>query len=82
MTIDRYVFTNKMTHGKKWDTSNVPEGVQDVLLKYDDKATALKEEYKAKLLQDPEELREYGFITTDHCPDGYDGKQHTITTYI
>ena len=82
MTVGRHCFTNKMTHGKKWDTSNVPNGVMDVLLKYDDKATALKEEYKTKLLQDPEELKEYGFILTDHCPDGYDGKQHTITTYI
>ena len=82
MTIDRHCFTDQMTHGKKWNTRNVTEEVMAVLQKYNAKATELKEKYVFDLLKEQDVLREYGFILTDHCPDGYDGKQHTITTYI
>jgi len=50
--------------------------------KYDNKVNKQKEKNKEKLLANPEYLREYGWILTDWCPDGFDGKQMTITTYI
>jgi len=81
MTIDRHCFTDQMTHGKKWNTKNVLKEVMLVLQKYNSKATELKKNYESDLVKDTD-LREYGFILTDHCSDGYDGKQHTITTYI
>jgi hypothetical protein len=45
------------------------------------KAEELKTEYQ-KGLEKRDDFREFGWILTDHCTDGYDGKQHTISTYI
>jgi hypothetical protein len=81
MTLDRHVFTDKMKYGKIWKTEDVSDDVLAVLKKYNQITLDLKETYKAKILE-REDFREYGWILTDHCPDGYDGKQHTITTYI
>jgi hypothetical protein len=81
MTLDRHVFTLEMTFGKLWDTEDVSDEVMGVLHKYNKMSLDLKQEYKAEILE-REDFREYGWILTDHCPDGFDGKQHTITTYI
>lgn len=55
---------------------------RDVLVQYDAKSTALKEQWYNKLLACKDLFVEFGWILTDHCPDGIDGKQLTITTYI
>jgi hypothetical protein len=81
MTVDRHVFTSEIKYGFKWDTKGIAKPVFDVLKKYDDMAEELKVAYIKELEENPD-LREFGWILTDHCPDGYDGKQHTITTYI
>lgn len=81
MTLDRHVFTSKIEHGWKWDTEDIAEKVKAVLTEFDSKASQLKTKYEEEL-EARDDLREYGWILTDHCNDGYDGKQHTITTYI
>ena len=70
-----------MTKGKPWETEEISDEVMGVLQKYNKVSLDLKETYKAEILE-REDFREYGWILTDHCPDGFDGKQHTITTYI
>ena len=64
-----------------WETSDISSGVKAVLDKYDAKAEDLKLQYQHELEKRPD-MREYGWVLTDHCPDGYDGKQHTQTSYI
>ena len=81
MTEDKHVFTGEIQNGRKWDTEPISKGVQDVLDKYNLKAEELKTEYQ-KGLEKRDDFREFGWILTDHCTDGYDGKQHTLTTYI
>ena len=77
----RHVFTSETKFGKEWDTTDISDGVKAVLAKYDKKAEAIKQAYQEEL-EKRDDFREFGWIYTDHCPDGYDGKQHTITTYI
>eukprot|EP00978_Attheya_sp_CCMP212_P041206 scaffold233203_cov59-Attheya_sp.AAC.2 len=55
--------------------------LQAVLDDADEKATALKEDYKKKLIANPD-FDNYGWILSDYCPDDFDGKQLTIATYI
>ena len=81
MTESRHVFMNEGSEDYKWDTAKMDEGIKKVLDKYNAIAQELKTKYEAEL-EAGEDLREYGWILTDHCTDGYDGKQHTITTYI
>lgn len=81
MSPGRNVFTSKATIGTKWKTDKISSNVMDVLKKYDAKATELKTKYQEEIEQG-EDFREFGWILTDHCPDGFDGKQHTLTTYI
>ena len=81
MTVDRHVFTSEIKNGFEWDTKNIAKPVMDVLQKYDAIAEDLRTEY-TKEIEQRDDFREYGQILTDHCNDGYDGKQHTITTYI
>ena len=79
--MDRHVFTSSIEHGSKWDRSLISKEVQDVLNTYEGMAEELKEAYKVDI-EKRDYLREFGWILTDQCTDGYDGKQHTITTYI
>lgn len=81
MAPGRHVFTHETKAGTEWNTDNVSSNVMEVLKKYDDKATELKTKYQEEIEQ-REDFREFGWILTDHCPDGFDGKQHTITTYF
>jgi len=81
MTLDRHVFTSSIEHGWKWETEDISKTVMAVLEKYDGLAKDLKISY-TKNIKKRDDFREYGWILTDHCEDGYDGKQHTITTYI
>lgn len=81
MTLDRHVFTGEIKHGWVWEVEKIDQSVRDVLDKYDGKALDLKLKYEEEI-KERDDFREYGWILTDHCQDGYDGKQHTITTYI
>ena len=98
MTLDRHTFTGNVRargrpfgegddnewdtdFGKAWDTDSISTGTKAVLQKYDAKAEELKNKYQAEI-EKKDNFREFGWILTDHCPDGYDGKQHTITTYV
>lgn len=60
------------------------DDIQEVLNNYDAKANKLKQEHKEHLLNDVDrdEFNNYGFILSDYGPDGFDGKQVTIATYI
>jgi hypothetical protein len=55
--------------------------VKDVLLRYDAKSTQLKKDFFDKVSKDPK-FATQGWVLSDHFPDGIDGKQLTITTYI
>ena len=56
--------------------------LQAVLDEYDETSSALKEAYKAKIMDERDVFNNYGWILSDFCPDGFDGKQLTMTTYI
>ena len=83
MEVGRHVFTDAMPNSikKKWDTKNIDPKIFGVMTKYDDLSQGLKEESKSKI-RAMSEFREYGWILSDWCPDGFDGKQLTIATYI
>ena len=81
MSLDRHVFTSEVTVGTPWDTSKFTPEIREVMDKYNKKSNDLKVAYQKEIEKRPD-FRDYGWILTDHCPDGYDGKQYTITTYI
>lgn len=56
--------------------------LQAVLETYEQKANALKEAYKDKIMENKDEFNNYGWILSDYCPDGFDGKQLTVASYI
>jgi len=56
--------------------------LQAVLDEYDETSSALKEAYKAEIMDERDVFNDYGWILSDFCPDGFDGKQLTMTTYI
>lgn len=82
----RHVFMSKDSDDdgslvKDWDTTKISKNTIAVMEEYDAKVEKIKEANKAALLKDPR-FREYGWILTDWCPDGFDSKQMTLTTYI
>jgi hypothetical protein len=89
MAEGRHVFTSQGSDPKslktryvfKWNTSKLNKNVQAVLAKYESKAIELKTAYQEEI-EKRDDLAEFGWILTDHCNDGYDGKQHTIATYF
>jgi hypothetical protein len=56
--------------------------LKKVLQEFDAKSAKLKKDYYEQLMRDEEIFTEQGWILSDFCPDGIDGKQLTITTYI
>jgi hypothetical protein len=54
----------------------------DVLEEFSAKSDALKESHKDELLGDMDTFNKFGWILSDFCPDGFDGKQLTVATYI
>ena len=54
---------------------------REVLLRYDAMSTKIKRDFYEKASADPK-FSTQGWILSDHFPDGIDGKQLTITTYI
>lgn len=71
--------------GRHTMTSKLSEGydptLQAVLEKHDGFGDALKEAYQAKIQADPE-FKNFGWILSDFCTDGFDGKQLTTATYL
>ena len=53
-----------------------------VLQEFDAKASKLKQDYYDELMRDQEKFAKHGWILSDFCPDGIDGKQLSITTYF
>ena len=78
---DGYHVYTSGSHDILWDTSPISPGVQAVLDKFDKKATDLQTKYKDEIFKRPDFV-DFGWILTDHCPDGYDGKQYTLSAYI
>lgn len=74
----RHVMTSSTdVVGEEYD-----EKLQKVLEKYDQKASDYKEAYCNKIMEDTEEFNNYGWILSDFCPDGFDGKQLTVAAYF
>jgi len=80
----RHVFMHDAPNkkGKEWEISKIGKSVSQVMKKYDEAVDQEAEDYKKALMADVKNFREFGWILTDWCPDGFDGKQLTITTYI
>ena len=57
-----------------------PAELRAVLGYYDSKTTKLKLEYQEELMKDPK-FETLGFLLTDYCVEGFDGKQVTSCTY-
>mmetsp|Transcript_17886 Transcript_17886/g.36742 ORF Transcript_17886/g.36742 Transcript_17886/m.36742 type:complete len:82 (+) Transcript_17886:1-246(+) len=55
--------------------------LQNVLDKNDKKSTELKEKYEEAIQKHPD-FQQYGWILSEYCTDGFDGKQLTSATYI
>jgi len=60
----------------------VPASVIQVLKKYEDKSAALQGLFFEEITSNKQYFKDFGFIQTDHGPEGIDGKQYTIATYI
>ena len=76
----RHVMSNSTatdTVGVKYD-----EKLQEVLDAYQAKSSEYKETYKKKIMENTSEFNNYGWILSDFCPDGFDGKQLTVSAYI
>jgi hypothetical protein len=56
--------------------------LQAVLDKYDTQASKMKKDYETAIMTDRDVFDNYGWILSDFCSDGFDGKQLTSTTYI
>jgi len=85
----RHVFMHKpppevawLSAFNKWDIDKIGKNLYQVMKKYGEMVEQDKEKNKAELMSDPEYLRNYGWILTDWCPDGFDGKQMTVASYI
>lgn len=64
-------------------TDNVPSNIIQVLKKYEGKSAALKNEFFSVVAtKDRDYFSKFGYVMTDHAPEGIDGKQYTISTYI
>ena len=55
-----------------------------VLISYEAESSKLKTDLYRNLSKEEnlEDFRIHGWVKSDHFPDGIDGKQLTITTYI
>ena len=55
--------------------------LQKVLRAYDRQTGELQEVYEKKI-QERDDFDDVGFLLTDYCTEGFDGKQLTLATYI
>jgi len=61
---------------------DLPYNVLQVLKKYEGRSAALKNEFFSMVTKEKDNFSKFGFIMTDHGPEGIDGKQYTFSTYI
>lgn len=78
MQDERHVFSPATNEGGL----SYAKPIADVLEKYTAMSDERKEAYMKELLKDMDEFNKYGWILSDWCPTGFDGKQLTIATYI
>jgi len=71
-----HVFSDQM-----YPKGTMVPGLRDVLTKYAAISNQLKSEYLKRISKEPNFI-DYGWIMTDYCSDGIDGKSMTLTTYI
>jgi len=76
MNEERAVFSDQLQ-----DKTNMPPGLKQVITKYAAASLNLKAEYFSKISQH-ESFVDDGWVLSDYCLDGIDGKQTTLTTYI
>lgn len=79
MIDEHHVFTDQLQHNL---FHPLPKNVQSVLHKYEALTSDLKREYYMELQRDAANFKKNGWIISDYCPDGVDGKQLTLTTYF
>jgi hypothetical protein len=53
-----------------------------IMNKFDGLVSMMEMEYYMRLWENLEEFADFGWIMTDYCPDGIDGKQITLNTYV
>ena len=53
-----------------------------VLQEFNARANKLKQDYYNELMKDQDKFAEDGWILSDFCPDGIDGKQLTFSAYL
>ena len=56
--------------------------LRHAVIQYDAVMTNAQMAFYQRLKADPEYFRQYGWILTDYCLEGIDGKQMTLTTYV
>jgi len=73
---DKHVFSDQM-----YPKGTLVLGLREIITKYAARCDKLKNDYWKKISKLPH-FNDYGWILTDYCPDGLDGKSMTLTTYI
>jgi len=73
---ERNVFSDLM-----YPKNTLTFGLKEIIIKYAAMSVFMKKAFYEKVSKDPK-FCEYGWIWTDYCVDGIDGKSMTLTTYI
>jgi len=79
-TLEGYtVYSSKLPY-----KARVPYGIINVLKRYEGLSGKLKVDFYNKITKADKStyFRDFGWIMTDHAPEGIDGKQYTFSTYI
>jgi len=79
-TLEGYtVYSSKLPY-----KARVPYGIINVLKRYEGLSGKLKVDFYNKITKADQStyFRDFGWIMTDHAPEGIDGKQYTFSTYI
>jgi hypothetical protein len=76
---DKHVAGSIMGGIGKWAITNGP--LQKALEISDLESLKLQQAYQAKIVQ-RDDYNDVGFLLTDYCTEGFDGKQLTLATYI
>lgn len=69
-------------YSSKLPYKGTPFGIINVLKKYEGLSEKLKVDFYNEITKDQSYFKKFGWIQTDHAPEGIDGKQYTISTYI
>jgi len=76
MTADRSVYSHRIPFHAG------PYNLIKVFQKYTGFSNVIKAKYYEKLVESETIFKHFGWILTDHGPDGLDGKQYTLSAYI